>query len=359
MAVREARWDCQYCGAKGNQGRHKSCKNCGRSRPAGTKFYLADDEAVVADEETLQAAATGPDWVCAFCGTSNAVDRETCRSCGAAHDADSHQQAVIDYGVGDAPSTGDMTVDERPPPEPEAPPAANRNRLIVIGVAALVVLCIGLGAAFLIFGGREEGATVSNFEWQRDVAVEAYQTVEEEDWAVPDGGRIQSQRQEIHHYDQVLDHTETRQRELQEQVQVGNETYVCGQRDLGNGFFEDIECERPIYETQSRTETYEEPIYRQEPVYQTLYVYEIDKWIVVRTDEASGRDHSPAWPRSDLGSDQREGERNESYVIFFTDENGETHRWETTLAQWQAFEAGQEVVLKFDSFGKLEEVSSP
>lgn len=353
MAVREARWDCQYCGAKGNLGRHKSCNNCGRSRPAGTKFYLAGDEELIDDEALLEQAAKGPDWVCAFCGTSNSVERETCRSCGAPREADSHQQAVTDYGIGEAPTTGDMTVEERPPAAKEeaAPATGNRNKIILIGVVAFVVLCLGLAAAFLIFGGRDEGATVSGFEWERAVEVEAYQTVEEEDWDVPDGGRIKSQRQEIHHYDDVLDHYETRQR----QVQVGTEEYVCGQRDLGNGFFEDITCERPVY----GMEDYDEPIYRQEPVYQTMYVYDIDKWVVVRTDQASGDDHSPMWPRSSLGADEREGERSETYAVLFSDENGEVHRWETTLAEWQTYEMGQAVVLSFDSFGNLDEVNAP
>ena len=49
----------------------------------------------------------------------------------------------------------------------------------------------------------------------------------------PAAGRLLSEREEIHHYDQVLDHYETRQRDVEEQVQVGTETYVCGQRDLG------------------------------------------------------------------------------------------------------------------------------
>jgi hypothetical protein len=358
MAVREARWDCQYCGAKGNLGRHKSCRNCGRSRPAGTKFYLPNEEAVVDDQALLAEAAKGPDWVCSFCGTSNGIERDTCRACGAPREADSHQQAVTDYGVGQAPTTGDMTVGEATPARKEATPAAgNRTKIVLIGVAAFVVLCIGL--AFVIFRGRAAGASVSGFEWQRTVAVEAFQTVEEEDWTVPEGGRIKSQRQEIQSYADILDHYETRQRQVQEQVQVGTEDYVCGQRDLGNGFFEDVMCQRPIYETQSRTETYEEPIYRQEPVFATLYVYDIDKWTVVRTEEASGNDHSPVWPRSDLGPDEREGERSERYVVIFTDENGETYPWETTLDQWETFEMGQQVVLKLDSFGNLKDVASP
>ena len=65
------------------------------------------------------------------------------------------------------------------------------------------------------------------------------------------------------------------------------------------------------------------------------------------------------WPRSDLASDEREGETSETYVVIFTDENGETTRWETTLDRWQALEMGQQVVLEFDSFGNLDEVSAP
>jgi hypothetical protein len=344
----------------GNLGRHKSCKKCGRSRPAGVKFYLADEASIVEEEALLAEAGKGPDWVCAFCGTSNAVERETCQACGAGREADSHQQAVTDYAPGEAPTTGDMTVEERPPAKVAAKPAAsNRNLIILIGLAAFVVLCMGLAVAFLVFGGREERATVSGFEWQRTVAVEAFQTVEEEDWSVPEGGRIKSQRQAIQSYVDVLDRYETRQREVQEQVQVGTEDYVCGQRDLGNGFFEDVMCQRPIYETQSRTETYEEPIYRQEPVFATLFVYDIDKWNVVRTDEAAGQDHSPMWPRSDLASNEREGDRTERYVVYFSDENGETYPWELTLAEWERYEMGQSVVLEFDSFGNLEEVTTP
>ena len=65
------------------------------------------------------------------------------------------------------------------------------------------------------------------------------------------------------------------------------------------------------------------------------------------------------WPRSSLGPDEREGETDENYVVIFTDENGELHRWETTLAMFESFEMGQGVVLSFDSFGNLDEVSAP
>ena len=43
MAIREGRWDCQYCGTTGIPGREKVCPNRARSRPEGTNIYLPDD----------------------------------------------------------------------------------------------------------------------------------------------------------------------------------------------------------------------------------------------------------------------------------------------------------------------------
>lgn len=358
MAIREGRWDCQYCGAIGNFGRDRACNNCGKSRPEGTKFYLADD-AEVTDKRLLRQAQIGPDWICEFCGTSNAADKHICGSCNAPRADTTPDQEIKEYAPGEAPDSGDMTFDDEPQPAAEAetkPRSKASASAILIGIGAIIVLCIGIVIAFVVFGGSSSEARVAGFEWQRSLEVEAFQTVTEEDWTVPQGGRIVDQRQDIHHYDQILDHYEPRQREVPEQVQVGERTFVCGQRDLGNGFFEDIQCTEPVYETQYRTETYDEPIYRQEPVYQTLYTYDIDKWDTVRVEEASGRDHSPFWPRADLGENEREGQRSERYVIIFTDGDEKSYQWETSFDEWQRYEQGQSVTLKIDAFGNLDEV---
>jgi hypothetical protein len=361
MAVREARWDCQYCATTGILGRHKACTNCGRSRPEGTKFYLAGESDEVKDEKIVEQAKIGPDWVCQFCSSSNPANVDVCQSCHAPREGTSPQQQVKKYAVGMAPKSGDMDLDqpvERPSTTPKKSSKATPAIGIIGAIGGLLLLCICIFAAFAIFGGQDAEATVSGFSWERTIAVEAFQTVVEEDWEVPAGGRILSQQQEIHHYDQVLDRYETRTRQVSEQVQVGSRTYVCGQRDLGNGFFEDVECTEPVYETQIRTETYEEPIYRDEPVYQTKYTYEIDKWVVVRTAEADGRDHSPVWPVVNIGSDEREGERTEIYTVFFTDEEGKEYSLELTENEWRGYEMGQGVTLKLDAFGNLEEVET-
>jgi NOL1/NOP2/fmu family ribosome biogenesis protein len=129
---------------------------------------------------------------------------------------------------------------------------------------------------------------------------------------------------------------------------------VCGQRDLGTGFFEDIECSNPIYETQ--LEEYEEAVYREEPVYEAFYIYEIDKWLVVRSESDSGRDHNAQWPPLNLAETEREGGRSESYIIFFVNNDDEEYSLELPLAEWQDYEMGQNVLLKLDVFGNLDEV---
>lgn len=354
MAIREALWDCQYCGTTGILGRNKSCPNCGRSRPEGTKFYLPEDADEVRDEKLKEQAKRGPDWICEFCGSSNPADVSVCGSCGHPREDTSPEQKITDYELGAAPKAGDMA----PPPEPQpAETSAMAKKALPIAAIAIiaVVLCVVGVIAFAVLGRKDVEAKVDGFSWQRAVQIEAFRTVTEEDWQVPQGGRLLSQRQEIHHYDQILDHYETRERQVQEQVQTGVRTYVCGQRDLGNGFFEDVECTEPVYETQSRTETYQEPIYISQPVYQTLFVFEIDKWDYDRTEEASGSDHSPYWPRADLADGYREGEREETYVVYFSSD-GETYSLELPYDEWRTFEMGQQVKLKLDAFGKLSEV---
>jgi hypothetical protein len=361
MAVREGRWDCQYCGTTGILGRHKACTNCGRSRPEGTKFYLPKDGDEVAEEKLVEQAKIGPDWVCQFCGSSNPANIDICASCNAPREGASPKQAVKEYALGAAPTSGDMDLDQ-PPERPAMIAPAQKSKVApALGVAGVIggvlFLAFCLLLAFLVFGSRDAEATVSGFSWERTVAVESFQTVTEEDWEVPEGGRILSQQEEIHHYDQVLDHYETRTRQVTERVQVGSRTYVCGQRDLGNGFFEDVECTEPVYENQTRTETYEEPIYNQVPIFQTKYTYEIDKWVVVRTETAGDSDHAAAWPETNLDEGEREGERTETYIVYFTGEDGKTYEWETTETDWRGYEMGQGVTLKLNSLGdEIEEV---
>ena len=192
---------------------------------------------------------------------------------------------------------------------------------------------------------KEIFVAVESFGWERTIETEEHRLVEEEDWSVPSGGtRLRSFRA-IHHYDKVLSHYETRTRT--QQRAAGTEQYVCGKRDLGNGYFEDKYCTRTIYE--SYEEQYEEPIYRKEPVYKTKYRYSIYRWQTANPLFIKGNDHQPRWPNTSAiqqDSRRRLGNRSGKYIIIVRDDLGELHEHTIPFDKWEALKKGQQIKAK-------------
>ncbi len=167
-----------------------------------------------------------------------------------------------------------------------------------------------------------------------------------------------SQSEEIRTYEDVIIGYTEEARQVSEQVYVGENEYVCGQRDLGNGFFEDIWCSDPIYETEFSTVYEDVPIYESQPVYDTEYTYEIDKWVFSRTERLTGSDQNSLWPEYRLEGNEREGRRSESYVAIFLDEDGRTHRYDVpTFNQFTSFSENRSYELELDSSGALLNIS--
>ncbi len=355
MAIREARWDCTQCGTVGNRGRQRVCPNCGHSRPEKVRFYLPDETKKVEDEALIKKAKIGPDWLCDYCGASNQANKKRCKQCDALHDG-SPTQEVKTYGLKAVPRQGDEA-DEPIPLPPENDTAATTtptaSRMSWLLPLLLIFLCL-CGTWFLFFRSTSASATVTGFEWERTIQMEELETLIEEDWQIPADGRYLSEEEAIHHYDQIFLRNETRTRDIPEQVQTGTRSYVCGQKDLGNGFFEEVTCQEPTYETKIRTETYQEPIYQAVPVYRTKYEYEIDRWVDGRLEKETGSTQSPEWPLIYPTEFEREGERHEVYWVEFTDTDSTRYAIEMELAPWQRFSLGDEHVLVVDSFGNAE-----
>lgn len=350
MAVREGRWDCDSCGTAGVRGRDVACPHCGLPRPDDVRFYLPEDAPEVTDAEMLRQAAAGADWVCEHCGASNRALAADCTGCGAPV-GDSVRQDVIDYEEGEAPRSG-----RRAPQAAMAPPPSTRKgggfrRVVRWGVGLGLV-----GGAWAVFSPREVPATVSDRSWERTVQVERFRTVTEEEWELPEGGRELSRERAIRRYDRVLDHYETRSRQVSEQVQTGTETYNCGTTDNGNGYFTDKTCTRPTYSTQYRTEEYQEPVYRQVPVWGTRFRYEIERWKPERVARAAGgAEGTPAWPDTELsGSREREGERKETYTLVFRDAEGREYTKVLPQAEWERYRPGEPVTLRVSVDGSVE-----
>jgi ribosomal protein L40E len=306
MAVREGKWRCPYCSVV-NRGAEMACAGCGATRDKDVAFFLEDDAPEVADEALLARARAGADWLCAFCGASNAPAADHCRTCGAEK--------------GTAPSRPVREVAlPSPPPFPLPPLRAasvppSRSRAWAVVAAVLLVLVAGLAVAtYFALRRTNETLTVSGFEWERRVSVESWRMVREQAWegSLPSGARVVSRRQEVHHTDHE---------------RVGTRRVKTGHRDLGNGFFEDV------YK--------DEPVYRDRPVYRTRLTYEIQRWVPDRTVRASGQDQAARWPDPGLRPGEREASRSETLVVVLS--GAKTYRMELPESRWASLKTGQAV----------------
>lgn len=334
MAIREGAWDCPSCGRKRVRGSAKFCPGCGAPRGEGIQFYLPDAAAEVTDAAALARAQAGPDWICAYCETDNPADADFCTSCGAAKEGGA-PRPVVEHRF------------DQPAPQPAAAPAQPAQKkggvtpARLLGCGCLLVLVV---LAFAIFGGGDITVSPSGYQWERTVEVQGIRNVTKEAWEgeVPQGARVISSRREVYRTDQVQTGTETRTRTVTERVQTGTERVKVGTRDLGNGYFEDVYEDRPVYEEVERTERYEQPVYRQVPVYRMRYRFTIDEWQTLREAKASGADLAPYWPETRLGPGEREGGRRESYTVLFQDPDGGIHEHEVTSeAEFLGFQEGR------------------
>lgn len=385
MAIREGRWDCSHCGARGIRGRYTACPECGAARGADVEFYLPEDEPEVTDPDRLEQASAGPDWHCEHCGADNAGTSPTCARCGAAR-GESEARAERFYRAdASLPRTGAdaaaLLQAEETAAEAEArrragagiagvpetgyyqsPAEQSLRRLgstlanpAVVGLAFFALLTWLVW--FFLVSTHPVTFTVSGVRWQRSIAVEHYVTVTEEDWSVPPGGRTVDRAQKLHHYDKVFVRNETRTRQVSERVRTGTRTVreKVGTRSKGNGYFEDVYEERhePVYETRYRTETYSEPVYRDVPVYRTSYRYLIERWKPARKALKSGADLHPAWPDPRLQRNERESGREATYHVTLTGPKGQRFERELPEERWNRCTPGLRVVGHVNRAGQV------
>ncbi len=308
-------WDCPYCDTKGVRGDQAVCPSCGRPR-GQVRFYMkgqaqnqarrADDTADIEyiDEETARHVNRNPDWYCSFCETLNSDNADTCRSCGASRsDSEANyfqMRAKLDAARATAtPATGRRS---------------SKSFLLILAVLALAI--VGL---FTYLNGNTTSGDylLSGVSWERHIQVEQHILYHESGWSVPAGGTITGQRSEVHHYDNVVDHYENVEVQRSRRVIDHYETTYT-YNDLGNGLFEQVPHENPVYKTEYYTDTERRPVYKQVARYQTRYDYDIMRWTPTRTASASGTDQQPYWPDPQLANDEREGDRAEAYRIRVT-----------------------------------------
>lgn len=394
-------WDCIYCNSKGIKGDNRECPNCGHPRDEDVKFYIGKEKDIVPESKKND----NPDWVCQYCNSLNPSYETSCLSCGAErtnktyfdkskndspnseyendnideasnstfcedsyakddayddfltseHENDSIDEtsnsAFYEEAIEDSYVKDDAYTNEKNSSENIVVNAFNNllafikeyRSNILIGTSIFAAAALIIWSICYLFIPYTTTIKVDSFEWSRTIELEELRTFEENDWSLPAGAKLKYTNEEIHHYDQVIDHYEHRTRTVSRQVPDGTE--VVGYRDLGNGQFE--EQTRTKYKTVYEEESYEQPIYRDEPVYRTKYYYTIDRWVHWKDVKTSGQDRSPYWGEVGyLNSKQREGSRIEKYYVVSDGEN-----YSVNYSDWNALEPGQELTVKVQRFG--------
>ena len=321
-------WDCDYCGADRISGEIKICPNCGKPRGKDVTFYMAGPKNYVEDPDKINK---NPDWVCPYCQTLNPDDNKFCSACGSAREESDTN--YFESKEKDRERKEKREEDKRKAEGTDnGTRSSGRSRLPLI----LILLAI-FGLMIFAFMPKTRKMHVDSRTWERKVSIERYQEIRESSWNLPDGAWNVTSRDEVYTYNHVLDHYETRTREVSEQVLDGYDTEI-EYRDLGNGYYEEIEHQVPRYRTEYHTETYQEPVYVDIPVFAKKYYYSIMKWLYDRDEVTSGADNEPFFAELNLPENERESGRSEQYWILSGDK-----RYRVNYDLWNQIKTGSDI----------------
>ena len=310
-----------------------------------------DDDGITADVVSEELESEDPNWNCDYCGYQNYYTDLNCQGCGA-----SRVESKADYFGNDfnnnnpTPNSRSETVPQSTEPKSESGKFTDlkqhAGRLLHKGIILSIIVCL-----VWLFIPITRTATITGFSWERIIDVETFTECHESGWTVPSGVHITKQKSEIHHYDKVLDHYETKTKRVAHREPDG---YTTTYKDLGNGQSKVVKT--PKYKTVYKTETYKEPVYRQEPVYRTKYYYDIGRWKETSTLCTAGVDQKPYWHDTDLSSyvddpkydDQKLGDRHEEYSVRIKDDKGKNQLVNYNYDVWKKLEVG--AVVKYKTF---------
>lgn len=389
-------WDCPYCDSAGIDGLVDNCPNCGTQKPKTIKYYMkqgmveyvSDEELVAAGIAKEECDGEHKDWICNYCDQLNDYSETHCSACGAVKSAATHEYGMVALNT-EEPDDADIdtvlgvdteeltslikSLDEWW--KHDEPRRARKARILktcgIIG-AVFASLCL---IAFLFYPLKQE-ISITGVSWERTVTVEEERTIKESGWDVPSGGRVYDEKEEFRKFVQVIDHyetvEETKTREVFSHYETVNETKSrqvvshyeteYSYRDNGNGTFSEISHQKPVYKTETYTEshqkpvyktetyteTHQEPVYRQDPVYNTKYYYEIERWFDIGDYATNGSNHDAYWSNAyELKSNQRDTDRSEKYMVHYSD--GSSNR--VNYNDWSAAKIGSKFIITYNRLG--------
>lgn len=281
-------WNCSHCGTEGISAlRNMRCMNCGNSKPEQSGEYYSTT--LITDKEGLELAMADKNWECSFCGSINLDRNNDCSGCGASKGAevegsfksksisgltpntDSHVDGLTSSGTTYNAKPSQVKTVKRP--------TINKKQLAIV---AAVFISVIAGIILLVsLNTHEYEGAISGFKWTSEVRIEEYTRIHESGWSNPTGSYNVTTERKIHHYDPIY---ETRT-EYYDDV-----SYV----DNGNGSTKKV--------TTRKSRQVQEKV-GEEPVYQTYYTYDIDRWQSVNSLVNSGPGKEPVFKEYTLVND--------------------------------------------------------
>jgi hypothetical protein len=336
----ELEWTCPNCNTR-NKGFDKTCVSCGAPQPDNVQFEAPAEKKLVSEEKAQELRGRSADIHCGFCGTRNPSTAATCSQCGADLKEGKARQAgrEIDLPAGkleDVTCTNCGTVNPGTNincsqcgaalPRPAAPPpgmpasttAANAagqgakkkpNWLLFGGIGAALLICCVAALFLFVFPSQSVQGTVADVYWQTSVPVQEIRAVDYND----ERGNPPSDAYNVSCYDDSQE--------------------VCEEKtiDRGDGSAEIVE------ECHTETERYCD--------------YTLDEWTTIQTYTLDGHDLNPYYERPSLTNDQRLGNENADYTVYFDTEKGEITYEPGNLGEFQQFQIDSTWTLKLNAVG--------
>lgn len=193
--------------------------------------------------------------------------------------------------------------------------------LSVIAFIAMVAFVVFLG--FKIFVPVKTTMKISGFAWERNVEIEKSKICEESGWNVPNGAKVTDSEERVYEYEKKV-------------------------------FGYEYESEEVEYEDGSyKVEYHRVPIYEEVPIYRRYYYYDIKRWFHERDVYTSGNDKDAYWGEFLLSSDERVGQKSESYKITGITKDENTKTMNIDYDVWKDLNMYDTVKIKIYSFGNV------
>lgn len=326
--VYEMQWDCQYCGTEKLLGKtHRFCPNCGAPQNPDARYYPSDDEKVAVQDHKF----VGKDITCPACDHLNSGASKFCEQCGSPLEKGT-QAATLAAQMRDDDDTFESSgsrdvVKEKFESEMERvglDKGGKRKKggtpwvWIIGGVLACAAI---LAVIYMLTAKQESTLVVAELTWQRDAVVEQYQEYSVRSWedTRPPGINMV-----------IVPGSCEREQRSTRRVPDGEECQVR-RVDQGDGTFRE--------EEQCQT------VYREEPVYDQMCVWNGFIWDYARTVSTSGTgtEPEPYWGELNLRCDgeqrvgcERVASQEEAYTVHFRGDENRAYDCNFPQSEWQS-----------------------